>query len=240
MLTSYSHILCSCSLTHDNNRYFNQSFHNAPKHVDYNQIDHLLRHLLENNPNQQQDHIMLFLHERHFTSKIVPQYANEIISKWDSSVAPYNKLTVYRTPSGMNDDWFWMHAALHNGGSSTSSSVSSPSSSSGVMAITNDEMRDHHFQMSCNQAFVRWKERHQIYFDFGLWNKELNRRDVILKYPMVYSRRIQWIEGEGGGGKAFVIPLPKKGDEGRFVDGMHVADEGVPEEETYVVICSNP
>ena len=228
------------STTTIKNRYFNQSFHNAPKHVDYNQIDHLLRHLLDNNPNQQQDHIILFLHERHFTSKIVPQYANEIISKWDSNVAPYNKLTVYRTPSGMNDDWFWMHAALYNGGSSsTSSSTSSPSSSSGVMAITNDEMRDHHFQMSCNQAFVRWKERHQIYFDFGLWNKEMNRRDVILKYPMVYSRRIQWIKSEQGG-KAFVVPLPKKGDEGRFVDGIHVADEGVPEEETYVVICSNP
>ena len=42
---------------------------------------------------------------------------------------------------------------------------------------------------------------------------------------MVYSRRIQWIEGEKEGEKAFVIPLPKKGDEGRFVDGMHVADE---------------
>lgn len=38
------------------------------------------------------------------------------------------------------------------------------------------------------------------------------------------------------GADAIVIPLPKKGDENRFVDGVHVADDGIPEEETYVVV----
>ena len=37
-------------------------------------------------------------------------------------------------------------------------------------------------------------------------------------------------------GDALVIPLPKRGDEGRFADGLHVAEEGVPTEETYTVV----
>jgi hypothetical protein len=37
-------------------------------------------------------------------------------------------------------------------------------------------------------------------------------------------------------GDAFVIPLPKKGDERRFADGLHVAEEGVPNEEMYIVV----
>ena len=128
----------------------------------------------------------------------------------------------------MNDDWYWMHAALINGGRDGVPSV---------LAITNDEMRDHHFQMLAEGSFLRWKERHQVHFDFGSWNGTLRRREVLLQYPTSYSRRIQRVECDGaGGGEAIVIPLPKKGDEGRFADGIHVAEEGVPAEETYVVI----
>ena len=223
--------------------YYEQNFINAPKHIDYKQIDWLVRHLLEG--QQQRDHhIILFLHERHFTSNLVPQYANELLSLWESNIVPYNKLTVYRTPSGMNDDWFWMHAALLNGGSSSCNSRSSKNPN--VLAITNDEMRDHQFQMLSHDSFVRWKERHQVHFDFGTWDEELRRREVILTYPRLYSRRIQRIvpfsdsttggDVGSGGGDAYVIPLPKKGDEKRYADGLHVAEEGVPSEETYVVI----
>ena len=145
----------------------------------------------------------------------------------------------------MNDDWFWMHAALLNGGSSSCNSSRSGKNPN-VLAITNDEMRDHQFQMLSHDSFVRWKERHQVHFDFGTWDEELRRREVILTYPSLYSRRIQRIvpcsdsttggDVGSGGGDAYVIPLPKKGDEKRYADGLHVAEEGVPSEETYVVI----
>ena len=217
----------------------------------------MVRHLLEGRQQQNDQHnIILFLHERHFTSNLVPQYAkNELLPLWESNIVPYDKLTVYRTPSGMNDDWFWMHAALLNGGSGSSCSNSNGSKNPNVLTITNDEMRDHHFQMLSDDSFVRWKERHQVHFDFGTWDDELQRRNVILTYPSLYSRRIQRIEpcinddstattttsdgddvGSKGGGDAYVIPLPKKGDEKRYADGLHVAEEGVPSEETYVVI----
>merc|ERR1711935_1225910 len=68
------------------------------------------------------------------------------MSMWETNV-------LYKTPPGMNDDWFWMHAALKYK----------------TLVVTNDEMRDHHFQMLAPKFFLRWKERHQIHFDFGTW-----------------------------------------------------------------------
>lgn len=218
--------------------YYEQNFANAPRHIDYKQIDGLLRHLLEQPASSSNDHlqqqqqhcIILFLHERHFSPKLAPSWANTLFQSWDCNIPPYNRLTVYRTPTGFNDDWFWMHAALIHGGK-----IGMPS----VLAITNDEMRDHHFQMLAQGSFLRWKERHQVHFDFGPWNKDIKRREVLLQYPSSYSRRIQRVDCDdngGGMGDVFVIPLPKKGDERRFADGQHVAEEGVPNEEMYIVV----
>jgi ribonuclease P protein 3 len=50
-------------------------------------------------------------------------------------------------------------------------------------------------------------------------------------YPDVYSRRIQHV-GDFG----LAIPLPKRGNGNRFLDGFHKADETAPTEETYVCI----
>jgi len=145
---------------------------------------------------------------------------------------------VYRTPAGMNDDWFWMHAALAAGGSDNEGDGASRSNRPSVLAVTNDEMRDHHFQMLAEGSFLWWKERHQVKFDFRPWNRELGHRTVLLEYPKRYSRRMQRVncDGDEGGGDAFVVPAPKRGDEGRYCDGQHVAEEGVPDEETYTVI----
>jgi len=136
---------------------------------------------------------------------------------------------LYKTPPGMNDDWFWMHAALKYK----------------TLVVTNDEMRDHHFQMLAPKFFLRWKERHQIHFDFG--NLEKNSggnnggnnsygasgrrpREVLLTYPDVYSRRIQRVAD------GLVVPLTKRGDENRFLDGCHIASDNEPEEELYLCI----
>ena len=94
----------------------------------------------------------------------------------------------------------------------------------GTMVISNDEMRDHHFQMLAHRSFLRWKERHQVHFD-------VEGRKIRLFYPEVYSRRIQKLDKN-----CLVIPLPKRGDENRFLDGCHEANEDTPKEETYVCI----
>lgn len=97
-------------------------------------------------------------------------------------------------------------------------------------------MRDHHFQMLAPRSFLRWKERQQVHFGFGSWedgpaNDRRRQRQVILEYPAVYSRRIQKIHD------GFVVPLAKRGDDNRFLDGSHFASEDEPNEETYLCIC---
>ena len=104
-------------------------------------------------------------------------------------------------------------------------------------------MRDHHFQMLASKSFLRWKERHQCHFSFGSWlpttsdcavttQASQQQRQVLVEYPSKYSRRIQRISN------GLAVPLPKRGDENRFLDGIHVANEDEPEEETYV--CLRP
>lgn len=181
--------------------YYKQNFGGAPKHVDYSQIDRVVEYV-----RQQGKRILLFLHERHFSKKLIPNWAENIVKKWEKD------RILYRTPHGSNDDWFWMHAALFCG--------------RGTMVLSNDEMRDHHFQMLAHRSFLRWKERHQVHFD-------IEGKRVILKYPDVYSRRIQRLDSE-----SLIIPLPKQGDENRFLDGAHDADDSSPKEETYVCITA--
>jgi hypothetical protein len=94
--------------------------------------------------------------------------------------------------------------------------------------LTNDLLRDHHFQMVASRSFLRWRERHQVFFDFGKWKG--SHREVLLKFPDPYSRRIQRVLD------GLVIPLPKQGDENRYLDGAFVADTNVSEEEMYLCI----
>ncbi|XP_076931787.1 proteinaceous RNase P 1, chloroplastic/mitochondrial-like [Bidens hawaiensis] len=53
---------------------------------------------------------------------------------------------LYVTPQGSNDDWYWLYAAI----------------SSKCLLVTNDEMRDHLFELLGTSFFPRWKEKHQV------------------------------------------------------------------------------
>lgn len=53
---------------------------------------------------------------------------------------------LYLTPHGSNDDWYWLFAAVN----------------SKCLLVTNDEMRDHLFQLLGTGFFPRWKEKHQV------------------------------------------------------------------------------
>ncbi|XP_058732287.1 proteinaceous RNase P 1, chloroplastic/mitochondrial-like [Vicia villosa] len=78
----------------------------------------------------------------------------------DKRDAPINKAVVdrwknagalYATPTGSNDDWYWLYAAIKFK----------------CLLVTNDEMRDHLFQLLGNDFFPKWKERHQVRFGFS-------------------------------------------------------------------------
>ena len=192
--------------------YYQQNFCNAPRHVDYRQIDSVVQHFQNIGKK-----VLLVMHHRHFTHHQMPARFRPILQHWQ------REGILYQTPAGMNDDWFWMHAAL----------VLGP----GTLVLTNDEMRDHHFQMLSPRSFLRWKDRHQVHFSFGAnGGPPVNGvggsgyRPVILEYPEIYSRRIQRVAD------GYVIPHPKRGDENRFLDGTHEAKEDTPVEETYLCI----
>lgn len=180
--------------------YYRSVYTDAPQSVDYRQIDSVVNHFL-----RRKKRVLLFLHQRHFEEPLLPPYAKDIVQKWNK------EQVLYRTPFGFNDDWFWMHAALWSGRD--------------TLVISNDEMRDHHFQMLAHRYFLHWKERHQIHFERG----EDNR--LIFHHPLCYSRRIQRLGDHG-----IVIPLPKRGDENRFLDGSHTANDSAPSEDTFICI----
>jgi hypothetical protein len=187
---------------------YETNFIGAPRHVDYKQIDWVVQHFTKRNKK-----VLLVLHERHFSRDLMPDKYRPLQERWET------EKILYKTPRGMNDDWFWLHAAY------TYKSL----------VVTNDEMRDHHFQMLAPRTFLRWKQRHHIHFNFGDWNKadggiNVREREVILSYPESYSRRVQRVED------GIVVPLAKRGDKNRFMDGGHIACDDEPEEETYVSI----
>ncbi|XP_050387918.1 proteinaceous RNase P 1, chloroplastic/mitochondrial-like isoform X2 [Argentina anserina] len=89
---------------------------------------------------------LIVLHNRRITGGRMDERMNKaLIEKWQNADA------LYATPSGSNDDWYWLYAAIKFK----------------CLLVTNDEMRDHTFQLLGNDFFPRWKERHQVHFSFS-------------------------------------------------------------------------
>jgi pentatricopeptide repeat protein len=100
--------------------YYQQNYAGAPKHVDYLQIDSMVRYLQGMNKN-----IILILHCRHLSPNLIPKDVCDVIERWKKCNI------LYVTPAGCNDDWFWLYGAVLLR----------------CDVVTNDEMRDHHFRM---------------------------------------------------------------------------------------------
>uniref|UniRef100_A0A2P2QL61 PRORP domain-containing protein n=1 Tax=Rhizophora mucronata TaxID=61149 RepID=A0A2P2QL61_RHIMU len=90
-----------------------------------------------------------------------------LIEKWRKADA------LYATPTGSNDDWYWLYAAIKFK----------------CLIVTNDEMRDHTFQLLGNDFFPKWKERHQVHFS-------ITDTGPVFHMPLPYSVVIQ--ESEKG------------------------------------------
>ncbi|KAF5190222.1 Proteinaceous rnase p, partial [Thalictrum thalictroides] len=89
---------------------------------------------------------LIVLHNKRITGGRMDEPANKtLVEKWKNADA------LYATPTGSNDDWYWLYAAIKFK----------------CLLVTNDEMRDHIFQLLGNDFFPRWKERHQVHFSFS-------------------------------------------------------------------------
>ncbi|TKY45915.1 Proteinaceous RNase [Spatholobus suberectus] len=89
---------------------------------------------------------LIILHNKRIKGDKMDEPINRaLIDKWNNADA------LYATPFGSNDDWYWLYGAIKFK----------------CLIVTNDEMRDHLFQLLGNDFFPKWKERHQVHFSFS-------------------------------------------------------------------------
>lgn len=86
---------------------------------------------------------------------------------------------LYATPHGMNDDHYWLYAAVAG------------EEARRCLVVSNDEMRDHHFDMFAPSFFPRWKECHVVRYSMRNNHAMDKGIDVSLRFPPVYSTVVQ-------------------------------------------------
>ncbi|KAM1255693.1 hypothetical protein PS1_030048 [Malus domestica] len=110
---------------------------------------------------------LVVMHNRRFRGLVENPSHRKLFEEW------MGKGILYATPSGSNDDWYWLYAAVKLK----------------CLLVTNDEMRDHIFELLGSSFFLKWKERHQVRYTFAKGNLKL-------QMPPAYSSVIQ--ESENG------------------------------------------
>ncbi|KAI4334260.1 hypothetical protein L6164_018971 [Bauhinia variegata] len=110
---------------------------------------------------------LVILHNKRLRGLVENPSSRKIVQEW------MDNDTLYTTPNGSNDDWYWLYAAVKLR----------------CLLGTNDEMRDHIFQLLGSSFFNQWKERHQVHYTFIKGNLKL-------QMPPIYSLVIQ--ESEKG------------------------------------------
>ncbi|KAJ1278948.1 hypothetical protein BS78_04G117600 [Paspalum vaginatum] len=102
---------------------------------------------------------LIVLHNKHLTGEHMIKPGNhKFVEKWK------HENSIYATPTGSNDDWYWLYAAIR----------------CKCLIITNDEMRDHTFQILERDFFPKWKERHQE-SEKGHWHIPVSDEGLVEK-----------------------------------------------------------
>ncbi|KAK1560502.1 hypothetical protein Q3G72_027328 [Acer saccharum] len=140
------------------------------------QLDAVVKELYTRNGNKWP---LIILHNKRLRSLLENPSHRKLVQEWmDEGV-------LYMTPHGSNDDWYWLYAAVKLR----------------CLLATNDEMRDHIFELLGTNFFLKWKERHQVRYTFVKGNLKL-------QLPPPYSSVIQ--ESEKG---SWHVPILINNDE---------------------------
>lgn len=134
--------------------YYKQNYANAPLHISYEQIHYvyqIIKRLNEELPEDKKIIPLIILHSRHLSSSLLPNVRvyTDLIATWP----------IYFTPKHFNDDWFWLYAAIKYR----------------CRVVTNDDMRDHHFQFLSPKYFVRWRENSRIMYEMFSYRSNSTR-----------------------------------------------------------------
>uniref|UniRef100_A0A803Q025 ribonuclease P n=1 Tax=Cannabis sativa TaxID=3483 RepID=A0A803Q025_CANSA len=110
---------------------------------------------------------LVILHNKRSRALLENASYRKLVDEW------VDKGILYTTPNGSNDDWYWLYATVKLK----------------CLLVTNDEMRDHIFELLGSSFFLKWKERHQVKYTFA-------KGTLQLQMPPLYSSVIQ--ESEKG------------------------------------------
>ncbi|KAE8687231.1 Proteinaceous RNase P 2 [Hibiscus syriacus] len=122
---------------------------------------------------------LVILHNKRVRALLENPSSRKMVEEWMANGI------LYTTPHGANDDWYWLYAAVKLR----------------CLLVTNDEMRDHIFELLGNSFFLKWKERHQVRYTFL-------KGTLKLQMPLTYSIFIQ--ESEKG---SWHVPIVGNSDE---------------------------
>ncbi|KAI4382255.1 hypothetical protein MLD38_008243 [Melastoma candidum] len=110
---------------------------------------------------------LVILHNKRLKGLMGSSSHKKLLEEW------IHKGVMYGTPGGSNDDWYWLYAAVKLK----------------CLLVTNDQMRDHIFELLGGNFFSKWKERHQVKYTFV-------KGFPVLQIPPPFSMVIQ--ESERG------------------------------------------
>ncbi|KAB1227267.1 Proteinaceous RNase P 2 [Morella rubra] len=82
---------------------------------------------------------LVVLHNKCLRALLENHSHRKLVEEW------MDKGALYMTPTGSNDDWYCLYAAVKLK----------------CLLVTNDEMRDHIFELLGSSFFLKWKETHQ-------------------------------------------------------------------------------
>lgn len=112
------------------------------------QLDDVVRKLYDRSKKKWP---LVIVHNKRMRGLIENPSSRKLVEEWkDNGV-------LYTTPNGSNDDWYWLYAAVKLR----------------CLLVTNDEMRDHIFELIGSSFFNQWKERHQVHYTFVKGNLKL-------------------------------------------------------------------
>lgn len=104
------------------------------------QLDNVVRQLYHRNRKWP----LVVLHNKRLRALQGNPSTRMLLDEW------FARGILYATPTGSNDDWYWLYAAVKLK----------------CLLVTNDEMRDHIFELLGSSFFLQWKERHQVHYTF--------------------------------------------------------------------------
>lgn len=123
------------------------------------QLDAVVKELYNQSGNKWP---LVVLHNKRLRALMENPSQRKVVEEW------MDKGVLYTTPTGSNDDWYWLYAAVK----------------AKILLVTNDEMRDHIFELLGSSFFLKWKERHQVRYTFVKGNLKV-------QMPPPYSSVIQ-------------------------------------------------